>query len=189
MSSSDAENIARDLASKGWTVEQERRGQWTAQHPDTTKTIRWKRGVRTQRILDEVETALKLQPHRTTNGQNRKAKQARARELAAKEVERQLSREEARTLAVHDVFLVHQAETSVLPDALKRRYDDLSLSTTLTAVRNADKHGITGQQIQRALVHPFSVLKGTNSCAVYVGDKCTVVVSALGSIVSVKPIK
>lgn len=188
--SSDAENLARELKHQDWEVEYDSsKRQWTARHPHAQESIQWKRGVRKQRVLDQVEAALGLQPHRATNALKRKDKQSKARAQARQQVQAALSREEARDRAVHDVFLVHQAETSVLPDVLKRHFDALSLTTTYTAVERARKYKLSGRQIQQALQHPISVLKGHNDCAVYVGGDCKVVLSPIGYIVSVIPVK
>jgi|SRR5215469_2169196 len=200
MSNAEGNKLAKMLKKLGWDVMfSNATCEWRATHPDAVTVndkdepvpvvLHWAKSVRVQRVLDQAASALGLPPPSgTSHGAQRKERQARERQRVHKQ---QMDQEQARDKAFADLLVIAETErpdSALVNKKVRARFDDLSLSSTYSAVRKAQQQGITGRSLQAALVHPVGVFEGYNGCVKYVGTDCTVIVSELGYIVGVNKI-
>ena len=173
----EGEKLARRLKSAGWTVNAVQRGagrHYLATHekaPDTT--LQWRDAVTAQRILDEAASALG-EKTRTTSGQKRKERRDTQRQQET------LDREAAHRARV---IAYNYAKQCATPSVIPARHTDFT--DTRHALERAAERGITGSEVQQALVHPLGIRRGSNSCVQYVGENCVVAVDPRGRIVTV----
>lgn len=176
----EGRQVARRLTKNGWQVASTMTGrglQYTATHPDAPDiTLRWRKGAKTQRLLDEAAAALGLNV-RTTSGKNRKDTQARHREQAGNDARAQHL---ARIKALQDTRFI------TTPTIKPREYT--VLTDTQHALERAIERGITGPMVQNALLNPVHIKPGYNNCVKYIRPECTlIIIGAQGIIVSIYP--